>query len=59
MKRRADFGLNPSLRRQENIRARVVEARRARWLDQNAEAIREHNERVATKGVFSDGLRRW
>jgi antitoxin CcdA len=41
------------------LRERVLDARRARWRKENAEAIAEYNARVAREGVFSDGLRRF
>jgi antitoxin CcdA len=30
-----------------------------RWAEENAEAIRVHNERIAERGVFGEGFRRW
>lgn len=53
------LGVNLSRVLEESLREHVAEARRARWLEQNADAIAEHNERVAKKGVFSDRLRRF
>jgi len=43
----------------DSLRAWIAEARRNRWLQENAKAIAAHNERVETKGVFSDLLRRF
>ena len=37
------------------VRACLAEA----WLAENASAIQAYNERVESKGVFSDGLRRF
>ncbi len=39
----------------EIVRARQRES----WLEENRAAIDAYNERVARKGVFSDGLRRF
>ena len=44
---------------EQGLRERVAKARRERWLEENADAIAEHNERVAGRGVFSDRLRRF
>jgi antitoxin CcdA len=33
--------------------------RAKQWAEDNAEAIKTHNERVAARGVFGDDLRRW
>lgn len=35
------------------------EEKRRKWREENREAIDEYNRRVETKGVFSDGLRRF
>jgi antitoxin CcdA len=36
-----------------------AEARAKRWAEENAEAIRIHNDFVATHGVFGSEWRRW
>ena len=36
-----------------------AEARAKRWAEENAEAIRLHNERIDRSGVFGEDLRRW
>ena len=36
-----------------------AEARAKRWAEENAEAIRLHNERIDRYGVFGEDLRRW
>lgn len=36
-----------------------AEARARRWAEENAEAIRLHNERIDRFGVFGEDLRRW
>lgn len=36
-----------------------AEARARRWAEENAEAIRRHNERIAREGCFGEDLRRW
>lgn len=35
------------------------EERARRWAEENAEAIKEHNERIAQRGLISDHFRRW
>ena len=53
------LGVNLSSVLEQGLRERVAKARRERWLEENADAIAEHNERVAGRGVFSDRLRRF
>ena len=53
------LGINLSSVLEQGLRERVAKARRERWLEENADAIAEHNERVAGRGVFSDRLRRF
>jgi len=36
-----------------------AEARARQWAEENAEAIRVHNQRIAERGVFGEDLRRW
>ena len=36
-----------------------AEARARRWAEKNAEAIKEHNERIARRGLISDHFRKW
>ena len=36
-----------------------AEARAKRWAEENAEAIRLHNERIDRYGVFGEDQRRW
>jgi len=36
-----------------------AEDRAKRWAEENAEAIKEHNERIARRGLISDHFRRW
>ncbi|WP_269513774.1 type II toxin-antitoxin system CcdA family antitoxin [Brevundimonas subvibrioides] len=36
-----------------------AEARAKRWAEENAEAIKAHNERIARHGVFGEDLRSW
>nr|WP_295110238.1 type II toxin-antitoxin system CcdA family antitoxin [uncultured Caulobacter sp.] len=35
------------------------EERARRWAEENAEAIKAHNERINRRGVFGADLRRW
>jgi antitoxin CcdA len=36
-----------------------AEERARRWAEENAEAIKEHNERIARRGLVSDHFRKW
>ncbi len=36
-----------------------AEDRARRWAAENAEAIAEHNQRIARRGLISDHFRRW
>ncbi len=36
-----------------------AEERARRWAAENAEAIAEHNQRIARRGLISDHFRRW
>lgn len=36
-----------------------AETRARRWAEENAEAIKEHNERIENRGLISDHFRRW
>lgn len=53
------LGINISGTLEARLAEVVAEARKARWLEENAEAIESYNERVERDGVFSDGLRRF
>jgi antitoxin CcdA len=44
---------------EQALEARLAEAERDHWLDENREAIDGYNARVAKRGVFSDGRRRF
>ena len=37
----------------------AAEERARKWAEDNAEAIADHNQRIATYGVFGDDLRTW
>ncbi len=36
-----------------------AEARAKRWAEENAEAIKAHNERIARRGLTSEYFRKW
>jgi antitoxin CcdA len=46
------YGLNTSRAAEAGIEAAVKQAKEAAWLQENAEAIKAHNERVAQSGVI-------
>ena len=58
-----DAAFESGLRRAiSDIEARdpeLAEARAAKWVEANAEAIRVHNERISERGIFGEDLRRW
>jgi len=37
----------------------IAEARRREWKEENQDAIEAYNHRIQTKGVFSEGLRKF
>ncbi len=39
--------------------AEAADERGRRWAQENADAIRVHNARIAERGVFGEDLRRW
>ena len=43
----------------QKIDPRGAEARARRWAEENAEAIKAHNEFIEKYGVFGDDLRTW
>lgn len=51
--------LNLSRELETRLEQVIAEARRARWLADNAEAIEAYNAHIEKSGVWSDGLRRF
>jgi antitoxin CcdA len=51
--------LNLSKLLEERLKNKLREIEREKWLQENTEAIDNYNRRVARRGVFSDGLRRF
>ncbi|MEW6490601.1 MAG: type II toxin-antitoxin system CcdA family antitoxin [Thermodesulfobacteriota bacterium] len=54
-----ELGINLSRLFEEHLAEIVRARRREQWSEENREAIEEYNRRVASRGVFSDGLRRF
>lgn len=52
----AEEALRAALRTADTAAA---DARAAKWAEENAEAIKDYNRRIAQRGLFSDGLRTW
>jgi antitoxin CcdA len=52
-------GLALSTLMEEKIADTLKADRAKRWREENANAIREHNERIEKEGLWSDGLRPW
>lgn len=42
---------------EQALEAAIRDARRAKWREENSEAIKEANEELAQNGLWSDGLR--
>jgi antitoxin CcdA len=54
-----ELGVNLSQALEQRLAEIVAEERRQQWLAENKEAIEAYNRRIAAKGAFSDGLRRF
>lgn len=52
-----ELGLNLSGELEQRLIEVIRNARRTRWLEENADAIDDYNRRIEADGVFSDGLR--
>jgi len=52
-------GLNVSRIAEAALAEAVREMARQAWIEDNAEAVEQYNERVRSHGTFSDGLRRF
>ena len=53
------LGINLSHTFERHLAEVVRKARRERWLEENREALDDHNAFIERHGVFSDGLRRF
>lgn len=53
------MGINLSATLENALRDEVRRRKQDRWIADNAEAIEAYNRRVARRGVFSDGLRKF
>ena len=53
------LGINLSQTFEKHLGEVIREARRSKWLEENREALEEHNAYIERHGVFSDGLRRF
>ena len=54
-----EIGLNLSQELEARLKQRTKAERWARWQEDNREAIDAYNRRVARRGLFSDGHRRF
>lgn len=52
----AEEAIRAALRKSDTV---AGDARAAKWAEENAEAIKDYNRRIAERGLFSDGLRTW
>ena len=52
-------GLKAALARKAAASTVSAEEKARRWAEENAEAIRTHNERIAARGIFGEDMRRW
>lgn len=53
------LGINLSQVFERALEQAIAERERELWLKENQDAIDDYNERVATRGVFSDGRRKF
>ena len=53
------LGINLSQTFEKHLDEVIREARREKWLEENREALDDHNGFIERHGVFSDGLRRF
>lgn len=53
------MGLNLSAEMEARLEETVRKAERERWLEENREAIEDYNRRIAERGPFSKGRRRF
>ena len=54
-----ELNINLSVSLEKELEQAVREAQRKQWLVENKQAIEEYNQRIETKGLWSDGLRRF
>lgn len=54
-----ELKINLSQSLEEYLTQKIIEKKSQEWLVQNQDAINDYNERVNSRGVFSDGLRRF
>jgi antitoxin CcdA len=66
LKQAARLGLDVGVMSERDLRLHLqkvdpagAEARARRWAEENAEAIKEHNERIQRRGLIGDHFRRW
>lgn len=53
------LNINFSVSLEKELEQAVRQAQRSQWLAENKQAIEEYNQRIETKGLWSDGLRRF
>jgi antitoxin CcdA len=53
------YGINASQVAENALKKAVADREHAAWLEENARAIDEYNERVDRDGLFNEGLRRF
>ncbi|MFQ6017780.1 MAG: type II toxin-antitoxin system CcdA family antitoxin [Kiloniellaceae bacterium] len=53
------YGINVSSVAEAALAQAVRERTRQAWIEENSEAIEQYNDRVKSRGVFGDGLRRF
>ena len=54
-----DAGINLSATLERALAQELAQRRRARWREENRDAIAAYNEHVNAHGTFSDGVRRF
>ncbi|MGZ5207799.1 MAG: type II toxin-antitoxin system CcdA family antitoxin [Sulfuricurvum sp.] len=54
-----ELKINLSQSLEEYLTQKIIEKKSEEWLLQNQDAIHDYNEVIKSRGVFSDGLRRF
>jgi antitoxin CcdA len=55
----SEAGIRQALSAIEGPDTVLADTRAKQWAQENAHAIRRHNERIAARGIFGEDLRRW
>ncbi|MFU8857117.1 MAG: type II toxin-antitoxin system CcdA family antitoxin [Deferrisomatales bacterium] len=59
LRRARELGINLSQTFESHLAEVIAQRLREVWLEENRSAIEQYNRRIAQRGVFSDGIRRF